>query len=228
MVGRIQVSEIIAKLAQYQNRFTAGLKHEIKQSTYHFDPCQPVPFPTCGFSRSSHNMSPFGVLIYSDILQSTRMNDEIREGFKSNSHCKLTEYEGNPAPPWQDSMQYLWVSVLINPFFDMTDSPNGSLTSKELTSEDVSLKSHAVLCLFLLSSSLAFSSPNNLQWSQFPRTSMTVRRTTSVNGTRRHLCVRRRGQSEDSGALYFRADLSKCHRNFNFHCISAPNHPGKR
>ena len=30
-----------------------------------------------------------------------------------------------------------------------------------------------------------------------------------------------------SGALYFRADLSKCHLNFNFHCISAPNHPGK-
>ena len=30
-----------------------------------------------------------------------------------------------------------------------------------------------------------------------------------------------------SGALYFRTDLSKCHLNFNFHCISAPNHPGK-
>ena len=30
-----------------------------------------------------------------------------------------------------------------------------------------------------------------------------------------------------AGALYFRADLSKCHLNFNFHCISAPNHPGK-
>ena len=29
------------------------------------------------------------------------------------------------------------------------------------------------------------------------------------------------------GALYFRTDLSKCHLNFNFHCISAPNHPGK-
>ena len=30
-----------------------------------------------------------------------------------------------------------------------------------------------------------------------------------------------------SGALYCLADLSKCHLNFNFHCISAPNHPGK-
>ena len=30
-----------------------------------------------------------------------------------------------------------------------------------------------------------------------------------------------------SGALYFRTDLSKCHLNFNFHCISAPNHTGK-
>ena len=30
-----------------------------------------------------------------------------------------------------------------------------------------------------------------------------------------------------SGALYFWTDLSKCHLNFNFHCISAPNHPGK-
>ena len=30
-----------------------------------------------------------------------------------------------------------------------------------------------------------------------------------------------------SGALYFRADLSKCHLNSNFHCISAPNRPGK-
>ena len=30
-----------------------------------------------------------------------------------------------------------------------------------------------------------------------------------------------------SGALYFRADLSKCHLNFNFHCRSTPNHPGK-
>ena len=30
-----------------------------------------------------------------------------------------------------------------------------------------------------------------------------------------------------SGALYFRTDLSKCHLNFNFHCTSAPNHPGK-
>ena len=29
------------------------------------------------------------------------------------------------------------------------------------------------------------------------------------------------------GALYFRADFSKCHLNFNVHCISAPNHPGK-
>ena len=30
-----------------------------------------------------------------------------------------------------------------------------------------------------------------------------------------------------SGALYYQADLSKCLLNFNFHCISAPNHPGK-
>ena len=28
-------------------------------------------------------------------------------------------------------------------------------------------------------------------------------------------------------ALYFRTNLSKCHLNVNFHCISAPNHPGK-
>ena len=29
------------------------------------------------------------------------------------------------------------------------------------------------------------------------------------------------------GALYFQADLSKYHLNINFHCIGAPNHPGK-